>query len=82
MSQAAISDGETASPAGVVSHPPCPSCGEGVLIPMNSLTFWVCTTPACTYVISAYGASVTYYKGHALTEREEKSGKRWVKFNF
>lgn len=82
MTHVTTSDGESVTPAGAVSHPPCPSCGEGMLVPLSSLTFWACTTPSCTYTISAYGASVTYYKGHAVTERKEKDGKRWVEFRF
>ncbi|QDT15329.1 hypothetical protein [Alienimonas californiensis] len=81
MTHIAASDGETAAPAGDVSHPPCPSCGEGVLLPMSSLTYWVCTTPSCTYTISGMGSAVTYYKGHALAE-PKKDGKRWVEFRF
>ena len=61
---------------------PCPSCGEGHLLPMTAASFYVCTTPGCTYTISASGTAVTYYKGHANTETKEKGGKRWVEFSF
>ena len=63
-------------------HPPCPSCGDGFLLPMASATYYVCTAPGCTYTISGHGTSVTYYKGHATTEQKEKGGKRWVEFSF
>ncbi|NNJ26849.1 hypothetical protein [Alienimonas chondri] len=82
MTHMAASDGETATSQGAVSHPPCPICAEGVLVPLNSLTFWACTTPACTYTISGSMSAITYYKGHAVAEKEEKGGKRWVKFSF
>ncbi|MEM9703105.1 MAG: hypothetical protein AAF907_11750 [Planctomycetota bacterium] len=77
-------DGLSTAAAAAGGFPPCPTCKDedGVLLPMNSGQFWVCTAPSCTYTISGYGAAVTYYKGHALTEKKEKSGKRWVEFKF
>ncbi|MFH5804534.1 hypothetical protein [Alienimonas sp. DA493] len=82
MTHLAASDGETTAPLGAVTHPPCPACGEGALLPLNSLLFWVCTTPSCTYTISGQGTAATYYKGHAVTETREKDGKRWIEFRF
>ena len=81
MSVAAVTDGETVAPV-ALPHPPCPSCGEGFLLPLTMAGFYVCTTPSCTYTISAQGTSVTYYKGHAVAETKEKGEKRWVEFKF
>ena len=81
MSVATVTDGESLART-AVAHPPCPSCAEGYLLPLGMAAFWVCSTPGCTYTISAQGSSATYYKGHAVAETKEKGQKRWVEFNF
>jgi hypothetical protein len=60
--------------------PPCPSCGQGFLIPMSEMAFWVCTSPGCTYCISARACH--YYKGHALAEQKTRGEKSWNDFDF
>ena len=81
MSVSVPTDGESGS-LRTQAHPPCPVCGEGFLLPLGMAAFWVCSTPSCTYTISAQGSSATYYKGHAVTETKEKGEKRWVEFKF
>ena len=80
MSVAAVMSAETAASA--AACPPCPACGEGHLLGLHSGMVYVCTTPACTYTISANGTAMTYYKGHAVAETKEKGEKRWVEFKF
>lgn len=81
-----IPDAASLSDAGVApppaGYPPCPSCRDGVLVTLHAGTAWVCTQPSCTYVISGNSHAITFHKGHAVTERKEKSGKRWVEFSF
>ena len=73
----------TAPPPG---YPPCPVCsGEGrggSLLPLAGMTFWACSDPSCTYMISTASTGVTLYKGHAKTQMKERGGKRWVEFEF
>ena len=69
-----------------MDHPPCPVCQKGHLLPMsglhNAFTFWVCSAPACAYVVSSSGTAVTYYKGSAVQQEKDKGGKRWTEFSF
>ena len=81
MSVATVTDGQPVART-AVTHPPCPSCGDGYLLPLGMAAFWVCSAAGRTDTISAQGSSATYYKGHAVAETKEKGQKRWVEFNF
>ena len=81
MPDAVLTDGETPA-AARTAHPPCPACGDGFLVPLGMMAFYVCTQPGCTYTISAQGHTATYFKGHAVAETKEKGGKRWAEFKF
>jgi hypothetical protein len=64
----------------------CPLCKEGRLLPFSNassqFTCWVCSAPACTYVVSSSLMEVKYYKGTAAANVVEKDGKAYTEFKF
>ena len=69
------------------AYPCCPACETGTLVPLNpgggSHALWVCTQPACTYVIGNNSGRATFHKGHAVASAETvRDGRRWTTFTF
>jgi hypothetical protein len=66
--------------------PRCPACERGHLLPMSSMhesfSFWVCSVPDCTYVVSSHPNAVKYFKGHAISEPRNRGEKSWTEFEF
>ena len=62
--------------------PTCPVCKLGRLLPMETHSFWVCSAPECTYVVSANPTPAIFYKGNAVAQAKENAGKRWIEFEF
>ena len=64
----------------------CPLCKEGRLLPFSSagqpFNCWVCSAPACTYVVGSSFIETKYYKGTAATEVVHKDGKAYTVFKF
>lgn len=69
-----------------MEFPICPDCKHGHLLPLSDseqiYALWVCSAPACSYVISRSTLGEVYYKGRATTSEKEKSGKTWTQFDF
>jgi hypothetical protein len=66
--------------------PQCPSCQRGHLLPLSAMEqtffYWVCSSPDCTYVVSASPVTVKFFKGNAVLEPKERGEKNWTEFEF
>ena len=70
----------------IMELPPCPVCKEGRLLPFSDekkpFSFWVCSTPTCSYTLGRNLTEETYYKGTAAAQEKEKGTKKWTQFDF